>query len=108
MDRSPVKATRLRPLDAGLPWASTNRSGHLHPSEAPRGASAGGKQVLLLALGRQRLDQVDHLAADLGIGDADERPVELQSLGAVQEVDNVGRRVVFRQAGCIAVLAAGR
>src|SRR5690606_3542279 len=55
---------------------------------------------------RKRAYEVDDLAADLGIADPHEGAVELQTFGAGQEIDDIGRLALFGQtlAGARSVL----
>lgn len=44
---------------------------------------------LEFGLGSERLHEVHELAANLGVADLDEGPVELETLGGRQEVDHI-------------------
>ena len=55
----------------------------------------------------QSLDQIDDLAADLGVGDLDESAVQLKAFRRGQEVYDIVRARRFRHAGGVRGLLAG-
>ena len=76
-------------------------------ADADRKNGPSGKN-LLLVVRRQRFDEIDEFAADPRVGDFHESTVELQALGAVEEVDDVARRAVLREAARLRLVMAWR